>query len=81
MSNEWWTPGQNWLQQKANAHFSAWSETKDGQRWRKAQYGGKDKLKPPFYFGYRQPEWMDAAREALGKNDEEGFKRIKLDNL
>jgi hypothetical protein len=77
----WWAAGSDWLLQKANEHFHQWTETKDGQRWRKAQYKSRVKNKSPYYFGYSQPEWIREAQEALGKNDEEGFKAIKLANL
>lgn len=71
----WIGPGQNWLIDKANAHFHAWAESKDGAKWR------ADRNKSPYHCGYSQPQWMKDARKALGDGDEESFKRIKLDNL
>lgn len=71
----WWTAGNNWLIGKANAHFSQWANSKAGAKWR------KDRNKSPYHCGYSQPEWMEEARKALGKNDEVAFKRLKLDNL
>lgn len=71
----WWGPGQTWLQEKANEHYAAWRETKEGKKY---------KHKPgtsPHQFGYRQPDWMHEAVDALGKGDEERFKAIKLANL
>lgn len=60
---------------KAEAHFCAWVDSKAGERWRRKRKGS------PYLLGYRQPDWMHEAREALGKGQEERFKRIKLDNL
>jgi hypothetical protein len=73
--NDWWSAGQLWLIKRANAHFHKWAESPAGARWRKKPN------KSPHHLGYSQPVWMDEAREALGCNDEERFKRIKLDNL
>jgi hypothetical protein len=68
----WWAAGQNWLIEKANSHFREWVQSV-GKKWK-----GR---KSPYHYGYRQPDWMNDAREALGKNDEEWFKAIKLRNL
>lgn len=62
-------PGKWW------AAGNAWLIKKAGAGWRKNRYEN------PYRFGYSQPVWMDMAREALGRNDEEGFKAIKLENL
>lgn len=70
-----WAAGNAWLYEKANAHFSAWANSKAGKKWR------RNRNKSPYRCGYEQPEWIRDAVEALGRNDEEGFKYIKMLNL
>lgn len=74
-ATNWWAPGNNWLIAKANEHFRIWSGSPAGEKWR------KNRNRSPYHCGYSQPEWMDAARKALGRNDEVGFKSLKLENL
>lgn len=74
MSN-WWAAANNWLIEKANAHFSAWANSPAGAKWRNKQN------KSPYYCGYQQPQWMYDMREALAKGDEETVKYLKLVNL
>ena len=76
-TGEWWGPMNNWLIGKANAHFHEWAESKAGANWRK----GLNRNKSPYRFGYSQPEWMREMVEALGHNDEQTCKRLKLENL
>lgn len=71
---DWWTAGNNWLCQIASEHYVNWCKTRAGKQY----LNSKKKGKSPYYFGYSQPAWMDDARKALGDNDEETFKAIKL---
>ena len=73
--SDWWGPGNNWLIEKANAHFSEWVASPSSTKWK------KNRSKSPYACGYSQPDWMEEARQALGKGDEQTFKRLKLDNL
>lgn len=77
----WWAAGNAWLCEKAEAYFRAWESSPAGARWGRRPRG---KLSiSPYRYGYRQPEWMEEARRALGKGQagEELFKAIKLENL
>ena len=70
---DWWVAGNKWLCDMATNHYLAWRHSKEGKRW-----NGKGS---PYRAGYRQPDWMEDARQALGNNDEEAFKCIKLAHL
>jgi hypothetical protein len=75
-AKHWWGAGQQWLCKKASEHFSAWAASPAGKKWRKHRG-----LRSPCQCGYRQPDWMVDARDALAIADEEWFKSIKLANL
>ena len=68
-SGDWWSAGQRWLEQQAlkesAAQKAAW--VKSGRS--------------PNTFRYNPPQWHRDAVAALGRNDEETFKAIKLDQL
>lgn len=66
---EWWTPGNRWLEKRALAEYRVQlaSHVKRGRK--------------PSTFRYTPPDWHRDAMVALGRNDEETFKAIKLANL
>lgn len=78
MTESWWQAGNRWLCTQAEHHFALWSASPAGKRWR-ANRRKRDAA--PYYYGYRQPDWMADARESLGRGEEERFKAIKLANL
>jgi len=66
---DWWTAGNQWLIKKAT------------EMYRVQLAGHLKKRRSPRTFRYSPPDWQIDAMEALGKNDEEWFKAIKLKNL
>lgn len=76
----WWGPMHRWLMLKANAHYHEWLLTPKGKGWHLAVSEGL-KNESPYRYGYTQPQWMHDLIAALGRNDEETCKRIKLENL
>ena len=68
-ARNWWAPGNEWLIKKATAEYRA----------QLASHLKKRRSKKTFR--YSPPDWQQDAIEALGKNDEEWFKGIKLANL
>ena len=66
---EWWTPCNAWLCRRALAEYRV-QLASHVKRGRKAST-----------FRYNPPEWHRDAVSALGDNDEETFKAIKLANL
>lgn len=76
MTKGWWAAGNDWLTKKAEHHFEMWRLTPQGKKWARGS-----RKKSPYDCGYQQPDWMQDARDALAKNDEEGFKAIKLREL
>lgn len=76
----WWGPMHKWLMEKGNQHYNAWLLTADGKRW-SLSCRLKLKNQSPYKWGYTQPQWMHDLIAALGRNDEETCKRIKLENL
>jgi hypothetical protein len=93
MSHNWMGAAQKWLQEKANAAFAAWCQTKVGQEYVGTPDFVKRKMRrfrltapgidavSPYAWGFSLPDWHHNAIEALGKGDEETFKSIKLNNL
>jgi len=69
MSTDWWSPGQRWLEKQAS---------KEAESQKRAWVKGGRSSKT---FRYNPPEWHRDAVAALGRNDEETFKAIKLDRL
>ncbi|HSX23281.1 MAG TPA: hypothetical protein VLE97_10960 [Gaiellaceae bacterium] len=69
MSTDWWSAGQRWLEQQALKESAA-----QKRAWVKAGRSAKT-------FRYDPPEWHRDAVAALGRNDEETFKAIKLGQL
>jgi len=69
MSSDWWSAGQRWLEQEAAKEAAS-----QRRAWTKA--GRSEKT-----FRYNPPEWHRDAVAALGRNDEETFKAIKLGQL
>ena len=78
----WIGSGQKWLQRCSNEAFSAWLGTNLGKLWKKKRYS-KSAVKlgqgySPYNFGFSLPSWHHDAIKALGENDEETFKAIRL---
>lgn len=69
MSTDWWSAGQRWLEQQALREA-------DAQRRSWVKSGRSVKT-----FRYTPPDWHRDAVEALGRNDEETFKAIRLAHL
>jgi hypothetical protein len=69
MSTEWWSAGQRWLERQAS---------KEAESQKRAWVKGGRSAKT---FRYNPPDWHRDAVAALGRNDEETFKAIKLDQL
>lgn len=65
----WWSAGQRWLEQEA-----AKMATSQKQAWVKKGRSAKT-------FRYNPPQWHRDAMDALGRNDEEAFKAIKLEQI
>lgn len=65
-AREWWGPGERWLEQEALKEY----------RVQKAAHIKRGRS--PNTFRYTPPDWQRDAMDALGKNDEERFKAIKL---
>lgn len=63
---DWWGPGQRWLEQEALKEYRA----------QLAAHRKRGRAKSSFR--YTPPDWHRDAVDALGKNDEERFKAIKL---
>lgn len=66
---EWWGPGQRWLEQEALKEY----------RVQLAAHQKRGRAKSTFR--YTLPDWHRDAVDALGRNDEERFKAIKLDRI
>lgn len=64
--SDWWGPGERWLEQEALKEY----------RVQKAAHIKRGRS--PNTFRYTPPDWQRDAVDALGKNDEERFKAIKL---
>ena len=69
MSTDWWSAGQRWLEQQALREADA-----QRRSWVKSGRSAKT-------FRYTPPDWHRDAIEALGRNDEETFKAIRLARL
>lgn len=66
---DWWGPGNRWLEKQALELY----------RQQLAAHVKRGQAKSTFR--YAPPDWQKDAVEALGRNDEETFKAIKLANL
>jgi hypothetical protein len=66
MSSDWWSGGQRWLEREAEKMAASQKRT-----WVKRGRSAKT-------FRYDPPDWHRDAVAALGRNDEETFKAIKL---
>ena len=67
---DWHTAGRAWLQDMADKEFAAWRQSKQGKKW--------NNKTNPYLMGFRLPNWHSDAIKALGANDEETFKAIRL---
>ncbi len=65
----WWGPGNEWVQKEAQKEYQVQlrAHTKRGRK--------------KSTFRYTPPQWQQEAMEALGDNDEERFKAIKMGQL
>ena len=73
---DWHTAGRNWLDKEAGKLFEAWLLTKQGKKWKQSK-----KTKSPSEYGFHLPMWHNQAITLLDKNNEEGFKALKLQVL
>ena len=66
------------LQVHANHCFKVWSQTSEGERWRKM----RRKRRPSSYAcGFFLPSWHHDLIDALSQDDEETAKHIMLSHL
>ncbi len=66
---DWWSAGQRWLEQEALKEAAA-----QKRAWVKKGRSAQN-------FRYDPPQWHRDAVAALGRNDEETFKAIKLEQI
>jgi hypothetical protein len=88
--HNWVGAGQIWLQKKADEIFCTWLQTKRGQEWKGTSRERRKRKRTllsgvdpqsPYAWGFSLPDWHHDAIKALGNNEEETFKLIKLGNL
>lgn len=83
-NNSWISPMNAWLQNKADAAFSAWLESKQGRNWRRLRYSNLRRTRmsrSPYDNGFSLPEWHHDCIAAMNRGDEESAKAIKLANM
>lgn len=68
----WQTRARQRLQTFADNHYARWSQSKDGQRFKKSKKKGKS----PYHFGYSLPDYHHDLIEALNNNDEHTAKML-----